>query len=89
MGGLSIPYATTPMNSRTGMTIGGTRYFMRFPDKENAIAAPAGQRRRAVDAGSQHAGEDCDAEGEADEQYHGLPIFLRPCIGTLATLRRR
>jgi len=31
MGGLSIPYATTPMNSRAGMTIGGTRYFMVFP----------------------------------------------------------
>ena len=28
IGGLSIPYATIPMNKRTGMTIGGTRYFM-------------------------------------------------------------
>src|SRR5438552_2245261 len=31
MGGVSIPYATTPMNSRTGMTIGGTRYFIVVP----------------------------------------------------------
>jgi hypothetical protein len=64
-GGLSIPYAKTPMNSRTGMTIGGTRYFMRLPDKQNPIGAPAEQRRQVVDAGSQHAGEDCGAEGEA------------------------
>jgi hypothetical protein len=43
MGGLSTPYATTPMNSRTGMTIGGTRYFMRFPRlKRTRLAAPAG-----------------------------------------------
>ena len=79
MGGLRIPYATTPTNSRTGMTIGGTRNFMRFPDyqiKRTLLAAPAGQRRRVVDAGSQHAGENCGAEGEAGEQYHGLPIFL-------------
>ena len=33
MGGLSNPYATTPTNSRTGMTMGGTRNFMRFPDQ--------------------------------------------------------
>lgn len=77
------------MNSRTGMTIGGTRYFMRFPDKENAIAAPAGQRRRVVDARSQHAGEDCGAESEAGEQYHGLPIFLLPCTHWLPSLQRR
>ena len=31
MGGLSTPYATTPMNNSTGITIGGTRYFMVFP----------------------------------------------------------
>ena len=30
-GGLSIPYATTATNNRTGITIGGTRYFMVFP----------------------------------------------------------
>jgi hypothetical protein len=30
IGGLSIPYATTPMNKRTGITIGGTTYFMAF-----------------------------------------------------------
>jgi len=37
IGGLSIPYATIPMNKRTGMTIGGTRYFMVFPLLENRI----------------------------------------------------
>ncbi len=31
MGGLSIPNATTEMNNSTGITIGGTRYFMVFP----------------------------------------------------------
>jgi hypothetical protein len=31
IGGLSIPYATIPMNRMTGITIGGTRYFMVFP----------------------------------------------------------
>jgi hypothetical protein len=31
IGGLSIPYATIPMNRRIGITIGGTRYFMVFP----------------------------------------------------------
>jgi hypothetical protein len=31
IGGLSIPNATTPMNKRTGITIGGMRYFMFFP----------------------------------------------------------
>jgi hypothetical protein len=31
MGGLSTPYATTPMNKKSGITIGGTRYFMVFP----------------------------------------------------------
>jgi hypothetical protein len=28
IGGLSIPYVTTATNNRTGITIGGTRYFM-------------------------------------------------------------
>ena len=28
IGGLSIPYAAMPINKRTGITIGGTRYFM-------------------------------------------------------------
>lgn len=28
IGGLSIAYATIPMNKRTGITIGGTTYFM-------------------------------------------------------------
>jgi hypothetical protein len=37
IGGLSIPNATIPMNKRTGMTIGGTRYFMVFPLLENRI----------------------------------------------------
>jgi hypothetical protein len=37
IGGLSIPYATIPMNKRTGMTIGGTKYFMVFPLLENWI----------------------------------------------------
>jgi hypothetical protein len=37
IGGLSIAYATIPMNKRTGMTIGGTRYFMVFPLLENRI----------------------------------------------------
>jgi hypothetical protein len=31
IGGLSIQYETIPMNKRTGITIGGTRYFMVFP----------------------------------------------------------
>jgi hypothetical protein len=30
-GGPSIPSATIPMINRTGITIGGTRYFMVFP----------------------------------------------------------
>src|ERR1700730_6365767 len=77
MGGLSTPYATTPMNSRTGMTIGGTRYFMRFPRlKRTRFGCTSWQRRRVVDARSQHAEEGCGAEGEAGEQYHGLPIVL-------------
>src|ERR1700722_8905270 len=90
MGGLSIPYATIPMNSRTGMTIGGTRYFMRFPDlKRRRLAAPAGLHRRLVNARSQRAEEDCGAEGKAGEQYHGLPIFLLPRTHPLPTLQRR
>jgi hypothetical protein len=28
IGGLNIPYAAIPINKRTGITIGGTRYFM-------------------------------------------------------------
>jgi hypothetical protein len=28
IGGLSIPYVTIPANNRSGITIGGTRYFM-------------------------------------------------------------
>ena len=28
IGGLNIPSETMPMNKRTGITIGGTRYFM-------------------------------------------------------------
>jgi hypothetical protein len=31
IGDLSIPYAMTPINNRTGMTIGGTKYFIVFP----------------------------------------------------------
>jgi len=31
IGGLSIPYAAMPINKRTGITIGGTRYFMVAP----------------------------------------------------------
>jgi hypothetical protein len=66
MGGLSNPYATTPTNSRTGMTMGGTRNFMRLPRSKRArLAAPAGQRGRVVDARSRYAEEGCGAEGEA------------------------
>ena len=28
IGGLSIPYVTIPTNNSTGITIGGTKYFM-------------------------------------------------------------
>ena len=31
MDGLSTAYATIAMNNRTGITIGGTKYFMVFP----------------------------------------------------------
>ena len=31
MGGLNTPYATTAINKRAGITIGGTRYFIIFP----------------------------------------------------------
>jgi hypothetical protein len=30
IGGLNIPYATTPIINKTGITIGGTRYLMMF-----------------------------------------------------------
>ena len=30
IGGRNIAYATTPIINRTGITIGGTRYFMTF-----------------------------------------------------------
>ena len=87
MGGLSIPYATTPMNSKAGMTIGGTMYFMRFSRlKENAIGCTSWARPARVDARSQHAGKDCGTEGEAGEQYHRLPIFLLPRTDPLSTL---
>jgi hypothetical protein len=47
MGGLSTPYATTPMNNSTGITIGGTRYFMAFPvSKKTGSAASAVARAR-------------------------------------------
>jgi hypothetical protein len=45
IGGLSIPYATTPMNKRTGITIGGTKYFMAFPLLESAMKATTLSRR--------------------------------------------
>jgi hypothetical protein len=45
MGGLSVPYAMTPINNRTGITIGGTRYFMVLPVKETGSAPPAGSAR--------------------------------------------
>jgi hypothetical protein len=46
IGGLSIPYATIPMNKRTGITIGGTKYFMVFPllADERAFFLPTGYR---------------------------------------------
>jgi hypothetical protein len=31
IGGFNIPYARTPIINSTGITIGGTRYFMVFP----------------------------------------------------------
>jgi hypothetical protein len=43
IGGLSIPYATIPMNKRTGITIGGTRYFIVFAFvRRTKSAAPVG-----------------------------------------------
>ena len=72
IGGLSIPYATIPMNKRTGMTIGGTRYFMVFPLLENwmggssrhhfpdAVGALGREpERNVVGPALQHAGEYC------------------------------
>jgi hypothetical protein len=37
MGGLRIAYAPRPMNNRTGITIGGTKYFIVFPFKESWV----------------------------------------------------
>ena len=72
IGGLSIPYATIPMDKSTGMTIGGTRYFMVFPLLENwmggssrhhfsdAVGALGGEpERNVVGPALQHAGEYC------------------------------
>ncbi len=55
IGGRSIPYAAMPMNNRTGITIGGTRYFMFLP------------LCKEPDCGvrSQHAGEYCRPKGKA------------------------
>src|SRR5438128_1692273 len=46
IGGLSIPYAAIPINKRTGITIGGTRYFMVVP---LIITWRRGLRRRGQD----------------------------------------
>ena len=72
IGGLSIPYARIPMNKRTGITIGGTRYFMVFPLLENwmggssrhhfsdAVGALGREpERNVVGPALQHAGEYC------------------------------
>jgi hypothetical protein len=39
MGGLSNAYAMIPIAKMTGMTTGGTRYFMDFHAKQKGIAA--------------------------------------------------
>ena len=49
IGGLSNEYAMIPITKTTGMTIGGTRYFMGSHAKENEIADMAGDRSQ--DAG--------------------------------------
>lgn len=51
IGGLSIPYATMPMNKRIGMTIGGTKYFMVFPLLENPRQQPASLLERCRSTG--------------------------------------
>ena len=82
IGGASIAYAAIPITKRTGMTIGGMRYFMGFHAKENWIGCVAGDR-------SQHAEEHRGPKGKTGEHDHRLNIFLALCISLLSTRRCR
>src|SRR5207244_6269293 len=82
IGGPSTAYAAIPITRRTGMTIGGTRYFMGFSRYGERIAGTAGD-------GSQHADERCRPKSKAGEHDHRLKIFLGLCISLLPNRRSR
>jgi hypothetical protein len=79
IGGLSNEYAMIPITKTTGMTIGGTRYFIGF----RGDCCTAG-------GGSQETGQHCHPKRKAGEQDYRLkisPLALR--IGLLPTRRGR
>ena len=78
IGGLSIPYVTIPMNNRTGITMGGTRYFMVSLLLEKRLGV-------VVRAALQFTEEYGRRQGKADEQHYGAQVFLSSRIGRLST----
>jgi hypothetical protein len=82
IGGLSIPYATIPMNKRTGITIGGTRYFIIFSFAWRAGAAAS------LFTGSRRTGAGARSETRSAPDDNVLETTAAPKARRPATLRR-
>lgn len=83
IGGLSIPYVTIPTNNSTGITIGGTKYFMVILLLENRFGL--------VNSATLQSAEDyCRRrQDKTGEQHHSEKVFRNSRIDRRPTKRGR